>query len=296
LGKGIIISGKERALKPHLSFLLSLLFTGAGEVYSGSPLKGTALALIRTAAALTAPFYCMVYLENSYLAEIFFSSVFFIIITAASPVNALFISSGKKKITVYKYSTIRFITFFIFCNIALTIISVTVFFSFFSVRCIPQSQPPTFEQGDVIAVKKIHSGNFRRGETIVLLNAGLPYARIIALPGNSVSFEKSRFAVENSELVQSVFSESELKTLSVTDYQVIAEIQDNFKYPVIQNKNHADIRLILKKDEYYAAPDDRNRIESFLTIKDDQITGRVEGILFSCTKLKFLTKTFIMAE
>lgn len=296
MSKQIIISGRERILKSYISFIMSFLITGTGEIYSGSALRGIAIALLRAASAFAVPFYSMTNVKNSHLNEVFFSLFFFAVITLFSPFYALVLSIRKKKIVVTKFSTAGFIALFTVINILLTIISITVFLSFFSITRVNLNYPPIIESGDFVVIKKIGHLDYNKGEMAVIKNKGLSFARIIGQPGESVSYSKGRFSNQGSELFLSIFTEDELKAFSLTDFDVISETQGFFKYPVIQNRDKYSMTVLLKNDEYFAAPDDRNDVSGFMSVKSDKIYGRMEGILFSIKRKAALIKPFRETE
>ena len=131
---------------------------------------------------------------------------------------------------------------------------------------------------------------------IILKDKNSGFLRIIGQPGDNVTYSKGRFSIQGSELFQSIFTEDELKKFSLTDFDVISEIRDRFKYPVIQNRDKYSINIFLKSDEYFAAPDDRNDITRFTIVKKDNISGRLEGLLFSGKRKAVLIKPFRMSE
>ncbi|PKL16955.1 MAG: hypothetical protein CVV49_13585 [Spirochaetae bacterium HGW-Spirochaetae-5] len=287
MSKRIIISGRERRLNPLLSSTMSLLFTGTGEIYSGSPLRGITLSLLRSASLLV---------KSSYLTEVFIALLFFAFITFFSPLYALFLSMQKKKIVISALSSVRFTVLFITFNSAITIISAAVFFSFFSVIRVGQNYPPIIEPGDFALIKKSENPVYKSGEMIVLKDENLNLARIIGIPGEIISSEKGRFSVDRSELPLSIFTEEELNKFSLTDYDVISETQGEFKYPVIQNKSNYKLNISLKDGRYFAVPDDRNDLAGYAAVKTSNIYGRLEGLLFSSKRVKLLIKPFRRAE
>jgi len=296
LSKQIIMSGRERILKPYLSFIMSFLVTGMGEIYSGFTQRGVTLALLRGASALAIPFYSMTNVKSSHLTEIFFSLLFFISVTLFSPFNAFFLSYRKKKIVVLKFHSAKFIVLFMICSTVFTLTSAAVFFSFFSIIRVNHSYPPIIENGDIAVIKKIGNSIYKKGELIVLKDENFSFTRIIALPGEDVAYSKGRFSNQGSELFQSIFTEDELKQFSLTDFDVISEINDGLKYPVIQKKDKYSMEITLKNDEYFAAPDDRNNITGFVTVKNENIYGRMEGLLFSYKRMIILIKPFRFSE
>ncbi len=283
-------------MKPFIPFVMSLFMTGMGEIYSGSPQRGIILALIRAASVLAIPFYSITNLKSSYITEIFVSLIFFILVTVFSPFDALYISFKRKRLVVSKYISPGFIIIFALCNFIITIISVSIFFSFFSIIKVNADYPPVIQKGDIALIKKISNQFYSKGEMVFINDTNYGFVRITGLPGENISYNKNRFSIQGSELFLSIFTESELKMFSLTDYDVISETNGSFKYPVIQNRDKFKLDLTLKDNEYFAAPDDRNNTSGFANIKKEKIYGRLEGILFSLKTFKILIKPFQISE
>jgi len=296
LSKRIIISGKERILNPYKAFLMSFFITGIGEIYSGSPQRGIILALLRAVSALAVPFYSLTNIKDSYLTEIFFSLIFFFLVTLFSPFNSSYISLKKSKITVSRLNSAGFLTLFALCSIIITLSALAVFFSFFSVIRVNNNYPPIIEKGDIAVIKKIGNQFYRKGEMVILKDENLSFSRIAGLPDEKVSYSKGHFTVHGSELSHSIFTENELKKFSITDYDVISETGGGFKYPVVQNREQRDFDITLNNDEYFAVPDNRMQASGFIKVKSENIYGRMEGLLFSGKRYKFLIKPYLISE
>jgi len=131
---------------------------------------------------------------------------------------------------------------------------------------------------------------------VVLNNENFNFVRIIGHSGENVSYAKGRFLIQGSELFQSIFTENELKKFTLTNFDVISETQSYLKYPVIQNKDKFKIDTLLKDNEYFVAPDDRNQVSEFATIKNENIYGRLEGLLFSAARMNIIIRPFIISE
>ena len=308
MSKKIIISGQERELNPVMALIMSVAVTGLGELYSGFPQKGIVLALARSISLLIIPFYTMVYAKYSYMTEVFISIIVFSAITIFSPVYAYNISLERKKIIVQSLSSMRSIIIFAISNTIITTLAMIIFVSNFSIRLSNNSSDPLISRGDIIVLKKINQDSFKKGELVLLnktialfetrfvLDNEFQFARIIALYGENISYKNGRFFIDGSDLFQSIFTESEMRKLALTNYDVISESDGAIKYPVIQKKDNFTYNNTLKSDEYLAAPDNRESAEEFTVVKGEDIRGRVEGILFSPKRFKFLIKPFLIYE
>ena len=296
MSKKIIISGEERTLNPVIALIMSLTVTGAGERYAGLPQQGVILAAARSISLLVVPFYAIVYDKYSYMTEVFLSIIVFAAITIFSPVYAYNISSKKKTIIVQRLSSTRSIIVFALFNVIITTLSIAIFLSNFSVKRSNNGSDPLISKGDIIVLKKSGEGSFNRGEMVLLKEDKFHFTRIIGLYGENISYKNGRFSINGSELIKNIFTEPEMKKLSLTDYDVISESDGSIKYPVIQNKDNSTYKNTLKNKEYLSAPDNRASISEFAVIKNEDIYGRVEGILFSPKRFKFLITPFLIYE
>ena len=292
----IIISGKEKNLNPIIALIMSLTLTGMGEIYSGFPQKGIALALTRSLSLLIIPFYAMVYEKHSFMTETLISLILFAAITIFSPVYAYKISSKRKKITVQRLSSNRSIVIFAIFNVIIAVLSIFIFRSNFTIMRSHTGSDPLIAKGDIILAKKVHRDSFNRAEMVLVKGDEFHFARIIGLYGEKISYNKGRFSIDGSELFQSIFTEHEMKELALTDYDVISESYDFIKYPVIQKKDNFIYTNTLNKDEYLTAQDNRQLSSEFSVVKGEEIYARVEGILFSPKRFKFLIKPFLISE
>ena len=295
MSKKIITSGKERILNPTMGLIMSVFVTGLGELYSGFPHKGITLALARSISLIIIPFYAMAYTKYSYMTEIFISIICIAAITIFSPIYAYNISLKKKTIIVQKLSSKRSIVIFAIFNIIITFLSVAIFLSNFSIMRSYTGSDPLIDRGDIIVLKKINTDSFKRGEP-VLLKGTESHFRIIGLYDENIIYKNGRFSIDGSDLFQSIFTELEMKKLSLTDYDVISESDGVIKYPVIQRKDNFNYKNTLKDNEYLAAPDNRESAFEFVIVKDEDIYARVEGILFSPKRFKFLITPFLVYE
>lgn len=275
---------------------MSLAVTGLGEIYSGYPQRGILYTLLRAASCLAVPFYSLVNTKSTLLPEVLISIIFFLAITIISPLNTILITVKKKKIALSRYNSPGFYTSFILINLFLTLLSVSVFFCFFSIIKIQKDYPAFIEKDDIIVIKKIGNSLYKKGEMIMLNNENTSIVRIISIPGENVSYDKGRFSVDGSELILSIFNDNDLKNFSLTDYDVISESNGYYKYPVIQNRGKLKLNYNLKQNEYFTAPDDRNDTSGFQIIKPEIISGRIEGKLYSVRRSKFALNTFQIDE
>jgi signal peptidase I len=275
---------------------MSVIVTGLGELYSGFPQKGITLALARSISLLIIPFYTMIYAKYSYMTEVLISIICVAAITVFSPVYAYNISLKRKKIIVQSLSSMQSIVIFALSNVIITTLAIIIFASNFSIMRSNNGSDPLLNKGDIIVLKKGSKDSFNRGEMVLFKGDVSRFARIIGLYGDNIVYKKGRFSIDGSELFQSIFTESEMKKLALTDYDVISESDGAIKYPVIQKKDDFIYKNTLKNNEYLAVPDNRESAEEFTVVKGEDIYGRVEGILFSLKRFKFLITPFLVYD
>ncbi len=289
MAKKIILSGTEKDSRPFISFIMSLAFTGMGEAYSGHPMRGIIFALLRVLSCLAVPFQSMINTESPLLSGVFISIILFILITLISPLYSLYLSLKNKKIILSGFNTTGFYCAYMILSIIITVFSISVFTGTFSILKIQKTYSPFIERGHIILIKKIGNQTYKKGD-LVIRNDSPEIIRIIGVPGEKVTYNKGRFSIDNTELDLSIFNDMDLKSFSLTEYNVIAESNSRYSYPVIQNPGKLRFTILLKDNQYYAAPDDRNETESFQIIIPEKILGRAEGILFSPKRSDFLIK------
>jgi len=260
---------------------MSLLLPGLGEVYTGIPLSGIIFSLSRLILILAPPFYSFVNSSESMTEEISVAIILFFLITAGSAIHVFFTSRRRKALLAW-YNSAVFYSVFSSVNIILTIVAAAFFLSFFEIEKTGEAHPPLFRDGDIIIIKKITPSGYSSGDIVaVKTESGEKLLRVMGLPGERIAYINGRFLSDGSELPLSIFTEEELRKLSLTDYDVISEQNGKVRYAV---KGTTDLKiqnLTLSDHEYYLAPDIRNIPELFLKADSGRIKGRVEGILFS---------------
>lgn len=277
----VIVSKTERSISPWISLLLSLFFTGLGELYSGIPFSGIALALARIIVLLSVPFYTIINSRETMTEEILVFCLALLVITISSPVNS-FIAGRKRKAYLSWYNSALFYLLFMIISILLTAFSAGVFFSTFEIKRASADAPPLIKKGSFIIVKKLHNAEYTAGDMVKAeIQNGVTYLRVIGVPGDKISCEKGRILSDGSELPRSIFSEEELGKFSLSDYDVVSEQNGNVRYPVKSDVSLKMPETLLAADEYMLAPDIRTTAESFIRITSGGIRGRIEGIIYS---------------
>ena len=294
MSRKIIISKNYRKANPLTAFILSFFFTGLGQVYAGAIYRGTAFLLLKLIIILIPPFFAIHNPDAFFMNNIFYTASALIILTIINSLDALIKSIKNPKRTVQKYNNLFVYILYGAAGTILTIIFSLWFTLIFSFYIVPQTVEPIYEKNDLILISKIPGKKYTHGEPVLIREqSGFSIKRIIAIPEEKVEYQNSRFLIEGSELMLSIFSETELKKMSLTNYDVVSELNGFYKYSVKQSRIKSGFKEKLKQDEYLTASDDRSEKDFYHLTEKDSIYGRIEGILISPLRKKILIEPFI---
>jgi len=294
LSKKIIISKNYKKTNPLIALTLSFFFTGLGQVYAGNFYRGTIYLLLKLVIILIPPFYAITNPDAFFLNNVFYTASALIILTVINSIDTLVKCIKNPQTIIQKYNNLIVYILYGATGTFLTIIFSLLFTLIFSFHIVPQTVEPVYEKNDLILISKIPNKKYTHGEPVLIQKqSGFSIKRIIATPGEKAEYKNSRFFVDGSELMLSIFSEKELKKMSLTSYDVISELNGFFKYSVKQSRIKSEFRENLKPEEYLTAADDRSEKDFHDLTEQNSIYGRVEGIVFSPLRKKILIKPFI---
>lgn len=277
--KKLIISGADRRINPWLAFMLSLAVTGLGQVYSARAARGTAYMLLRVIAVIAIPCYSVLNPGANVAAEIASAITVFILVSVISPVEALSMAIISRRHSVKKkYNSAAYYSLFAVASLCITALSLLLFFSCFSFIRASAAFNPLVAQGDILIVNKMNR-SYSGGDAVFDRNYSL--FRIIALPGETVSYKNRIMIVNGTELRRSIYTEEELNSLNLTDNNVTSESSGRYSYAVIPPAEKFSISMQLSGGEYCAAADERKNADSFIKIRSASIAASFEGVLVS---------------
>lgn len=277
--KKIIVSGADKRVNPWLAFMFSLAVTGLGQVYCGRAARGSAFMLIRVIAVISVPCYTVLNPGANVAAEITAAIASFLFITVLSAAEALaYALRSGGRIKKKRYSSTGCYTVFAAASLAATTLSLMLFFSCFTFFRSPSEFNPLVEPGDFLIANKIR-GSYAHGEAV--FNRDFSLLRIIALPGETVSYKNRILSVNGTELHRSIFTEDELNSLHLTDNNVTAEHNGRYMYAVIPSAEKFEFSMKTSDGEYCAAADERKEAGSFTGIQAGSIASSFEGVLLS---------------
>jgi len=279
----IIQTLKTRARNPRISFVLSLLFTGLGQMYNGDLARGVAFCLLRTMPFLALPAWVITRRPATSITAFICFIAIVLAITIASPLEALVRARRKRELPLRVYNSNLYYAFFALAQIMLTAVVVLMLASFFSIeRVKDETAGPLLKPEDIILINHYMPRGPRRGDLV--MTAGGAVGRVVALGGDSVRYNNNVFFVNGTVLSLGYLADGVIARFSSEREDVVSETNEGRKYPV-RFKQSPDITLQvdgpIRKGAVLVAPDTRLDKDFAKVAPADSIRGRVEGILFS---------------
>ncbi len=280
----IIQTRKTQARKPGVSFVLSLFFPGLGQMYNGDLAGGIAFALLRTVALLAPPLWAAASRPLSCVGVFIVFIFVVIVLTFASPVEALVRARRNRELPVRRYSAALPYIVFAIADTVITCIAVMVVAAFFSVQ-VPDvfRAGPLLSAGDVVLVRHYVPEGPRRGDLSVLDDGSV--ARIIAREGDRVAYVNNVFYVNGRNLPLGYLADHVIARFTADREEVVSEAGDAVSYPVRFKQSQAitlrGIGGVMRKGTLLVASDTRLDSDFARIIPASSLRGRVEGVLFS---------------
>ena len=282
----IIQTLKTKARNPRVSFALSLICAGLGQMYNGDLARGAAFCLLRTVPLLALPAWVMTRWPATSVTAFIYLMLIVLAITIASPMEALISALRKRGMPVRVYNSNCYYAFFALVQVIITAIAVLLLASFFTIERVKDERAgPLLQAEDIILVNRYMPQGCRRGELIAL--AGGAVGRVVALGGDAVKYDNNIFYVNGMALPLGYLADGVIVRFSSDRDDVVSEANDGRKYPV-RFKQSPDITLqavgaLIRKGMVLVAVDTRLKKDFARIAPVDSIRGRVEGILFSTT-------------
>lgn len=308
--KGIIISENGLFRKPRTAFLLSFFFTGLGQVYNGDMARGAVFFLLRIISIIIPAIVAVTRNNESYIYVFAGAICCNIIIWILSSLEARYtaVRTGAYNLKIYNTAAVYFMLALM--NFIIMIISL-IFLSFFlSVEMVrTDDMKPAFSHGELILVNKYSYYNSDIGDAVVYSENGSDkIGRIIASGGETFAYADSRVYVNDSVLNLGILNAGDMDHLGLDNAgELFYETNGNRRYPVrvvVENNFEAGVkprktagRIIVsgrvKKGMLLLSSDNRGSGAPFKTVPLPDITGRVEGIIFSFKLSRLLLQPYI---
>ncbi len=287
----LIKSVKTKRRIPAVSFVLSLSAIGLGQIYNGNLLSGIVFFMLRLVILMLIPFTVLVRDSPSHLPDFFVLSAAAVVVSAASPLEALMRSLKVEDAPRARYNRVWF---YIAYSVFATFLSASALWgvvSFFSITAVGSNDSlPSLVKGERVLVMTYVPGEYRRGD-LVLTGDGA-YKRVIALPKCDASYDGAVFRVKGTPLTFGIIDPGRSIRYSETPQEYLLEERaDGQKYPIgatLSKRPGPPETFRLGADQYLLAGD--NRTASAVPVVADrrQIKGRVEGVIFPSRPIRFL--------
>lgn len=279
----IIRTRKTEARKPGRSLLLSLLFTGLGQMYNGELAKGAVFCLMRGVALAALPLSVMERpaAPSAVTALCLLAAV--VVLTAASPVEAFIRARRHPDLPVRAYGAKPWYCAFAAGCSMVTAAAAIFMTAFFTVGLIGDGAAgPLLGPGDVVLVNRYRPERIGRGDLAVI--EGAP-SRVIALEGDAVRYENNIFFVSGRALPLGFLNDRAIARFTADRGDVLSETGDAGKYPVRFRRSPAITLADLEpkvRAGYLLVASDTRLVKNFARIVPaGSVRGRVAGVLFS---------------
>jgi signal peptidase I len=298
----IIRSGALFQRSSLIAFLLSLLFTGLGQLYNGELAKGMTFFIMRILSLLLIPFFLVVDERRSYVFIFAILAVFHIFIWLIAAVEALFSAHRKRSFTLKAYNSVfAYCAYGFVSSLLLSIAVIHASLFFVIVRVNSNSMNPTIAHGEYVLINKYMGEGSGLGDAIIYDDEGENrFGRIIAEQNGTFIYKNGLFEVNRVNLSIGVFSDRELDRMGLENREdIFFENNDNRRYPIKYllpaksnlKKKYSQMRI--GKDELLVAIDNRREKEVYRIIGKKSIIGRVEGIIIGNSMKRMVLLPFV---
>lgn len=279
----IIRTIKTGARRPGRSLLLSLFFTGLGQMYNGELARGAVFCLMRVVALAVLPLSVVERPAAPSAAAALVLAAAVLALTAASPAEAFIRARRHPDLPVRAYGKPGWYCVFGAGCALLTASAAVLVCVFFSVSPIEGAAAgPLLDDGDVVLVCRYNPEKIGRGE-LALVN-GAP-VRVIALGGDAVKYDGNVFFVNGRSLPLGFLNDRAIARFTADRGDVLSEAGDMGKYPV-RFRRSPDITLDGLEPKVRAGhllvASDTRLAKNFARVAPlGSVEGRVTGVLFS---------------
>jgi signal peptidase I len=295
----------ESRLKRYksLSFMLSLIFTGLGQVYNGELSKAVIFTALRFFSLIIIPLFALTKATNFSVLMFILPAAFSIMVWLISLPEAVVSSSGKDAYNMKKYNSILFYLFYALITSALLIISVVFVLSFFSIeKVVSDDMAPGLLKNEYMLINKYSIKDNNAGDVILFsLNGRTSPIRVIAKEGNTVDIINNYIYINDTSLVYSIIPKTDLEKLSfINSEDLFYEFIPGIKYPVMLSKTADKTKpekpIFIEAGKYFAMFDNRSINNTHHVIGQGYVEGRVEGIIFSRQMKRIYNKMYLQTE
>lgn len=291
--ESIITSQRESGRNINHAFILSLLFTGLGQLYNDEAAKGFIFFFLRLLCILLMPLYAII---NTGVSVTFILAINLlnIIIWIYSAIDARLSAKEISSFNIKIYNSVWAYTLFAVLTSAILIMSISTLPSFYGIIHVPDNaMNPSLSAGEFVLVNKY--ANPEAGDVIIYNNR---FSRILAKHGDTAAIFDNKFYINGKELTLTVLSEAEIRGMDIPNSEdLFFEINGSVKYPIklkldtATKKKPLKTDIIIKENMLLASPDNRKNEYELIDKKD--VAGKAEGIIFSGNIMRITQKLCI---
>lgn len=285
-----------------LSFFLSLICSGFGQLYNGDLSKSIGITFLQAFLFLIYPIVLILTDDTKYVFLLLILIILSVFIFLYSVLNALFTAKHNPQIIPKWYNSKLFYFIFFITNRSLVALSVIVFFSFISFEKLTTDEMyPTLLKDEVVLISNVDVSKIKVSD-IILLNKNNKnnIYRVVATDLNKiVSYKKNKLTIDNQELQWGVLTEKQLISIGLANDENIFTEKNLDKFYLVtsnQQKNQLDESLNFRilSDHFVLISDNRKNSKPTQE-KLPKVIKRVEGIIFS-KNYKRLIKNVLFFE
>lgn len=273
---------------PARSLLMSLFFTGLGQMYNGQFLKSFTLVLMRIFIFFSAVF--SISNQNfAYYGIIFiFSIVFVFFLKMFSVLDAYFIAKKNSSFNLKKYNKNYFYALFSFLSAAFIILSTILFFTYYKPGKIANnSMLPLIKKGDIYLSILTRFDNLKTGD---IVKDDDYFGRIVFKKNGIYEFKFSKIWINGLKLQLDVPEK-------INDSLYYIEINDEIKYPVYIDIEDEKVQKIFFKKQINDSQavllnDNRTQPDSKVIEKDYYY--KITTLFISFKPVKILSSKFLL--
>lgn len=295
MAQTIIQTQKREPKKPVLSFLLSLFFTGLGQMYNGDLPLGAAFFLMRLAALMALPAAVVMRRPAPGIVAFLCIMAAALAITIASAAEALVRAKRNRELPVRVYTVTPAYAAYGLVQSAIHGVLILVMISFFSIAPVDvKDAEPLLEKDDLVLIQRYAAGGYQRGELVYLDDGTVK--RVTALAGDAVRYEGNILYVNGRSLSLGYLPDAVIARFTGNRGDIVSELNDGRKYPVRFRQSPAvtlrGVAPVIPPDRVLVSADSRLVKDFARVVPASSIRGRVEGILFSSYMRKIGTNAF----
>lgn len=288
MSDNIIKWESEKGRKPLLSFLLSILSPGLGQIYNGQIAKGIVFFLLLFCLILFPVIYSFIGNKNN-LIVVYSVSFFSVILTCIlSSLDAVLVASFSKK---FKFTRANRIVYYFLYFVVINLILFVILFinsSFFSLKKMNnESMYPSISKGDLVLLYSDIDQGYSYGDVVRYKKNNIDrITRIIAGKNNDfIKIKKGEIEINGITIKRGVLTSSELEDNKYPNDEFIYQELNRSRFYIIKYSRSGHFRKVkysyrLKKNELFILPDNRESRAHEVIIKST-IYDKVVGVIYS---------------